>query len=394
MISIHYINTSYHVQNTVMRVHVFNRDEISEKSYLGCFTLRKIDEARIMLSYIYPNWANLVCGGAQLYVMTYPKEVHICGRKLKFYTYPLLVQDNITITCAQASIISMTRYLHKRYDYNRARIIDINNAFSYGKTKMFPATGLLATQMIEIFNYYDVPIGYEVLNSESEEDYKKFREYIDYSIESGLLVLLALGIREENVLKRHIIQIIGHPARGRESYVIYDDSGCLLKNMGLSGFVKVIRWERLKTYIREQSGFLMYPIHEKVYILYDDLKNIFMHYFNGIPELVELSSSGDALVDQARYLLVDNRELKAYLLNCVIPDETLEKEAREEAEYLTEISMPHFVWYCEIPLKDNSYLVFAGDPTYGKMTSHMIFYNRVAIRVHAQLGILKYEQHL
>lgn len=60
MISVHYINTSYHFKNTVMRVHVFLNNEISNSSYGGFFTLRRINEVQIMLSFIYPNWSNVV----------------------------------------------------------------------------------------------------------------------------------------------------------------------------------------------------------------------------------------------------------------------------------------------------------------------------------------------
>ena len=97
MISIHYINTSYHVQNTVMRIHIFSNNEISETSYIGFFTLRKIDEPRFMLSYIYPNWTNIYCNSKRFHVMKYRKAIHIAGHELTLYTYPLFVQDNITV---------------------------------------------------------------------------------------------------------------------------------------------------------------------------------------------------------------------------------------------------------------------------------------------------------
>lgn len=84
MISIHYINTSYRVKNTVMRVHVFNRNVFDEKYYLGCFTLRNIDETKIMLSYIYPNWKNLVWRNQKLHIMTYLKKPILVGNVLIF----------------------------------------------------------------------------------------------------------------------------------------------------------------------------------------------------------------------------------------------------------------------------------------------------------------------
>jgi len=77
MLSVHYINTSYEVKNTVIWVHVFLGKEISQQAFGSFFTLRKIDEPGIMLSYIYPNWSVLYSNGSLLNVMTYKKKVHI-----------------------------------------------------------------------------------------------------------------------------------------------------------------------------------------------------------------------------------------------------------------------------------------------------------------------------
>lgn len=294
----------------------------------------------------------------------------------------------MTITCAQATIVSMTRYLHQRFDYNRIRILDINNAFSTGKTKAFPSTGLIATQMIEIFNYYGIPIGYEILETENEEDYKKLKEYIDYSIESGLPILLALAIKEQNIAKRHVVQIIGHPASGRNAYVVYDDSGALLKHMDLEGFVAVVPWKNLKKYLLEKSAFVIYPIHEKVYILYKDLKKILQLYFQGIPELQELENNHITDLDKTRFLLVDNRELKDFLRQNFLSNLETEEIVRAEIERLIVINMPHYIWYCEVPLNNGEYLLFIADPTYGKITSKNIFYNSFAIKTNKQLGLL------
>ena len=205
MISIHYINTSYHVQNTVMRIHIFSNNEISETSYIGFFTLRKIDEPRFMLSYIYPNWTNIYCNSKRFHVMKYRKAIHIAGHELTLYTYPLFVQDNITVACAQASMVSMTQYLHNKFDYSKVRIKELGNAFITGKTKLFPSAGLLPTQMIEIFNYYDISVGFKVFKCEEENhneydmEYEKYRQYIDYSVESGMPVILGITIEDNGI---------------------------------------------------------------------------------------------------------------------------------------------------------------------------------------------------
>ena len=175
MVKIHYVNTSYDTQNTVMRIHVFQEPKFSEECYLGFFTLRKINEIKIMLSYIYPNWRNIRYHSKKVWVMTYKKKVHYMGKELTFNTYPLFVQDNITVACAQASMVSMTQYLHNKYDYPKVHISELNGNILHQKKKLFPTDGLAKTQIIETFNYYNISIEFQQYEDEND------REYIEYS---------------------------------------------------------------------------------------------------------------------------------------------------------------------------------------------------------------------
>ena len=230
MISIHYINTSYYFENTVIRIHVFLSPNISEDSYAGFFTLRKIDEAKIMLSYIYPNWERVRYNSQSLCVMSYKKTIHIAGNQIVFFTYPLFVQDNITVACAQADIISMTQYLHHKFDYPKVRISELSSSYTIGKTKLYPTEGLNPSQMLQIFSSYGISIRYCAINAEitkkdskMEMELEEFRQYIDYTVESAIPVLLGISVRdEEGRNRKHVIQIIGHAQQNRQEYIIYD----------------------------------------------------------------------------------------------------------------------------------------------------------------------------
>lgn len=398
MISIHYINTSYWVNNAVMRIHIFIEKRISETNYAGFFTLRKIDEPRMMLSYIYPNWSVISYESRPVCAMTYRKTVHIAGNTISFPTYPLFVQDNITVACAQASMVAMTQYLHHKFDYKKIRIKELGNAFFSGKTKLFPSAGLLPTQMIEIFNYYDIPIDYKAFNmkndlsrEEEEGEYERYRQYIDYSIESGIPVILGIAITEvdnkKNIQKRHILQIIGHTAQNRKMYVVYDDSGCFLKDLNAqNGFVVPVDWNDLKRYIKNRNSFIIFPIHEKVYLLLDDFKNIFCEMYNKISTLRQLTDDKMASLEKTRYFLADNRDVKAFVKQNVynIP------EIEEEIKDLLNRNMAHFVWCAEVPVR-NGYIFYLADPTYGKLTTKNIFYNTIPLFSKKQFGILNYK---
>lgn len=377
MISLHYINTSYEVRNTVMRVHLFAKNKMQEKYYKGCFTLRTIDETQIMLAYIYPNWKLLNYKDKLLSVMTYKKRVHINGQEIVFHTYPLFVQDHAVVSCAQACLVAMSKYLHSLYDYNRIQIGSINDSYHSKKTKIYPTQGLYPTQMLEVLYNHDIPCGYEVYNDPVE-----FKEYVDYCIESAIPVLIGIHIKErvengDTKDKRHVIQIIGHSnSINEKEYVIYDDSGYYLRNIGKNGFVRVVSWDVLSMSLEQDKSFIIYPIHEKVYFLY---KNFRKHL--------------DDMTDESeprRILLIDNKEVKQFLKNYIVDDSDAHSDVREEATRLLQIDMPHYLWCCEYSVT-KSFALYLADPTYNRRTTKSIFLNRIPLMCKSHIGLLKYD---
>jgi hypothetical protein len=103
MISLHYINTTYHCLPTVIRVHLFSKaKEIKpDSNYLGFFTLRITNELSILLSYIYPNfpafkkWKYKKSRKEKQYICTFEKHIHLEGNEFIITTFPLFVQDGM-----------------------------------------------------------------------------------------------------------------------------------------------------------------------------------------------------------------------------------------------------------------------------------------------------------
>lgn len=379
MVSIHYINTSYEVKNTVMRIHLFSEKKIDSGAYLGCFTLRTIDDVRFMLSYIYPNWKKVyVLGADKLYVMTYKKKVHIIGKEIVFDTYPLFVQDNAVVKCAQASMISMTSYLHEKYDYNKIRILNIHKSYNSGKTKLFPSKGLTPPQMLEVFNSYGISTECQICY----EDPKELRQYVDFCLESAVPVLLGILVQDKKGkgVNKHIIQIIGYATKnGKKMYVVYDDSGYYLRSIDRDGFVKAVGWNEIKKSISPSKSFVIYPVHEKIYLLFDDITEIFEDLSRRMKLKETLRQVGDRLKGR-RILVVDNRRLKQFLDNeIILDDSTGERKKQEESikEVLKE-SLPHYLWYCEFQT-DNRNFIFFADPTYNNKTTKNIIINKEPI---------------
>lgn len=394
MIGLHYLNTSYHVKNTVMRVHLFLTDKLSEvtsRCYAGCFTLRNIDEVRIMLSFIYPNWEITNWQKKPMYVMTYRKKVHIEGREIEFHTYPLFVQDNATVRCAQACLVSMSTYLHMKYDYNKIKVANITQAVHSKKIKLFPSWGLDPAQMLEVLEFYKIPVGYNVYSDEKDADY--FFRIIDYTIESALPVILGVSITDENAgTSRHVIQIIGHADdREKRYYTIYDDSGCYLKKLGANGFVGVVTREQLMSVIVPKKSCIIYPIHERVYVLYDSLMKRLKGLFDKMAILKELEEEGLCSWEKVRCFVADNREVKEFLRENALNSSMLPASVREEVRRIASMDMPHYLWYCEVPIRD-CYMIFMANPTYNVSTTKNIFINEEAVIVKEQLGLLNYRK--
>ncbi len=372
MVKIHYVNTSYDTQNTVMRIHVFQEPKFSEECYLGFFTLRKINEIKIMLSYIYPNWRNIRYHSKKVWVMTYKKKVHYMGKELTFNTYPLFVQDNITVACAQASMVSMTQYLHNKYDYPKVHISELNGNILHQKKKLFPTDGLAKTQIIETFNYYNISIEFQQYEDEND------REYIDHAVESALPVLLGLTFEDnEGNINRHVVQIIGYVDQKEQAYVIYDDSGFLLKNLlGRNGFVACVEWGNLKKHVRPKQDFWLYPIHEKVYTLYDGFMSI-------VRKQIENCES-------ARCLLADNREIKKFINEKIVDNDAVDDLTLKNAIKILSVSLPHYVWYYEVPYEDK-YKLYIANPTLHHKTAHDIFYNSEPLISKSRFNLLDFE---
>ncbi len=402
MVGMHYINTSYEVENTVMRIHLFKKNKVREKHYRGCFTMRTINEARIMLSYIYPNWKYVAYKGSALNVMTYQKEVHLYGKEIRFCTYPLFAQDNTVVACAQACLVSMSKYLHSQYDYTKIQIRNINDSYRSNKTKVYPSSGLFSTQMLEILSSYNIPCGYQVYHEQEE-----FKEYIDYCIESAIPVLVGIHVQEENSetaekdkekketcekkIGRHVIQIIGHSDVKKDmekKYVVYDDSGYYLRHLGEEGFVRCVSWEVLRDSLQNNKSFIIYPIHEKVYILYDNFKK----HVNDILKRYRWEDTVENRIPEqnGRALLVDNREVKHFLREQMVDTQEINVNVQEEARRLLAMDMPHYLWCYEYntPLGN---ALFIADPTYIRSTTKSIFLNKVPLISRSQISLLRYD---
>jgi hypothetical protein len=382
MISLHYINTTYKIKGVVARIHFFTRRSIDSKYYLGYITIRPINEFCMMLSYIVPNWNVLAIEGSKcFYVMTYESEVHLNNKTLEMITFPFFVQDGIVASCAHANILMITEYLNKVLGYKKIKLSEIENDYSYERTKSFPAIGLEVPQIAEIFSNSRIPIKvyyYQDINVINHYD-----DIIRTYIESGIPVIL--GVKE------HVVLIIGHSLdqKGKYEYIIYDDSGALVSEVCEGKkrcFVSIVSWEKIKGLLSD-FDFILAPEYDKVYMNYLHISRFFEEQVSKgkLKEMV-LNYIG-RIGYKKRFLLVDNSYMKKWLADNIVKLKTKEY-IREYKDFLS-APLPHYIWYCEVILTKNLRFVFLANPTYHFNTNNNIFYNTYPFFVNSQLGLLK-----
>lgn len=395
MVSMHYVNTSYELKNTVIRCHVFSKKQFDAKHYLGFFTLRPIDEIKVMVSFVYPNWNNIcISNEFDTYIMTYNKKVHIRGKIFNIRTYPVFCQDSVVTSCAHANIISMSKYLRVKSGVSKLRLNDINNSYVFERSKIYPTNGLGFRQMLEIFSKNNWHITYDTVlpcrKVKKDDYYKTIQENIDVNIESALPVLLNVTFTEEKTGEKvhHILQIVGHTSEEIKRYVIYDDSGIFANEIeGCRNFCVLLSWDEIVKALFSEGGFVLYPQYEKVYMMYNDIKERI--------EPILLKNNEESKADEeivkniyeklklspedSRYLLVDNVVVKSFLKDNVSDYESIRA--------IIEKNQSHYLWYCETKV-DEVYLVFLADSTYNVQTTKNIFINQKALVLPKAMSLL------
>lgn len=386
MVSLHYINTSYKTDKVVSRIHLFSESIADSAHYLGCFHVRSIDEIRMLLSFIYPNWDLLRDqDDKNFYIMTYEHSIHINGLTFKINTFPFFAQDGIATRCVHADIIMMTKYLSNVNKYKEIRISEIVDDYSFTKIKCYPSLGLMPSQIVEIFNKSRIPI--KLFNYRDDLIRSSFDNIIRSYIESGIPVMLAI--------KEHVVLIIGHTKNdcGQHQYIVYDDSAALTYKLlkGETSFVSAIPWKSIKNEL-ERLDFFMVSDYDRVYMDYLIVSEYFERHIkdSGFYEIIDsIFHIHSALTVKRRIFMADNSKVKMFLKEQIVRNR--DKLSYEEFTKFLNLSLPHYIWYCELSIDsdDNEIFVYLADPTYHNHTTKTIFYNYRPFFLKEKYSLLK-----
>ncbi len=363
MIAEHYIHTKYNVVPTVVRVHLFNDEKELDKSYLGCFTIRKIDNNDMSLSFIYPNWNVLrmeECNFANCYLVTAKKRIHIYAEELEIKTTPYFAQDGTVTCCAHASILMMSHFLNLRFGYKKIRISEMAQGY-LRREKKYPTKGLVPEQIMEILTNNGVYI--RPNNLDKREQYEEKAEDIKNTIKahlrSGLPVLLGIN--------KHAVLIIGFCEDEEHDGILFlDDSGVLIHNINeakyinneqeYDNFISRCSWEYILNFVKNKHGevvrFLI-PFHEKVFVSYDDVFSRCLIIEKNI-DFGALEGGEIYTLQNKRFFIADNVECKRF-----INENVLDREfSRVAVDEFIRNSLPHYLWCYEFEFEREIYILF------------------------------------
>ena len=146
-----------------------------------------------------------------------------------------------------------------------------------------------------------------------------------------------------------------------------------------ASFIDIVSWDELKRLLEEGEGhvcgFIMYPLHEKIYILYDELVK---RHFAPLMKRIDTLKGCEV---NARVLIVDNNLVKKYLNELLSKgkfcdgakeDEQYEAKTEHEIERLLKQNLPHYVWVLEVSRENGKKNLILADPTFNSTTRKSI----------------------
>lgn len=173
MVSLYYVHTFPHISTRTMRVHLFKwekdyidisyneeatdkenfhyKDENVSNGYLGYFNLRPVNNPAFVLSYVMPNYQNILVksrNGTVVNMLTYKRPVHICGITIQTKIFPFFSGEAIVAVCAHSSLIMISRYIYRKMNFSEICLKDICAVDTQGT---YPSYGLSLKNILDIF---------------------------------------------------------------------------------------------------------------------------------------------------------------------------------------------------------------------------------------------------
>lgn len=180
---------------------------ILQNNIIGSMVIRPIINCSIGRTLINPRF---LLNGSNAYLRTSLYNIYYLGIKFKIRAFPYLMQDNITTSCAEVTLLNILDYYSNQYsDYKFSVPSNIHNLVKQEHfDRVIPTTGLSYQTMSRILckmGFY--PKLYICGSNMSKNEIKNI---LSYYVESGMPI--AIGLKEDTsmITPGHSVICIGH----------------------------------------------------------------------------------------------------------------------------------------------------------------------------------------
>jgi hypothetical protein len=366
-----------------LRVHIFassitsieslcamatENERLVSDSYFGFFIVRPLNRFPLGHSFISPRAFK-----RQDFLCCLIKErVYLLGVKLTVCAFPHVAQDTETHTCAESSLWALLTYYGSKYrTYQTLLPSDIiRHLNSVSAHRMLPSNGLTVNELSTVLTQD----GHNCVLYTKNTDEDLLLQIMRIYIESGIPLIVAL----ENEQNGHAVVAIGHgetkcpaPAHGWQDMCEYDRNIVFIDD-NMAPYQLARATAPAEHYGRNLADMeiasLVVPLQKHMFLEARQAYTLVKHVLNH--KAVGLMNFGSSW--QTRLLLTSGRAFK----NSLLTDKTIAGSTRNA---LLRISLPKFIWLCEIyegnnlsKEKCNGIIVL--DSTGGNSLSSVILY--------------------
>lgn len=340
-----------------------------KRNFMGTCVINPLIVGGIGRTLINPKYINSL--DKPLYVRLSEYSIHVYGKILKVRAFPYRMQDSETMSCAEVTLLNILEYYSNNYeDYRHIKpseIINVEKNFSH--ERVLPTRGItypLLSKVLTEFGFsprlYNINYmsGF-VLSQMTKED--QIRRLLHYYVESGIPVAVNLS-SVGNMDSGHSIVCIGHgqinykllenakkralvPWESRDNchpiinsadfydkYVIIDDN---------QPVYQLRNYKKLSNYADLKISDIAVPLYKRMFLdaadAYEMVTAVLQDDYYGIKSWAgDYLSKNEEIV--TRFFMASAHNLKESRVK-------YNNDIGVKKLYAT-ISMPRFVWICEL----------------------------------------------
>lgn len=317
-----------------------------QDNYIGFSVIRPNRVSPIGRTVLDPKKIDCVDG----HICMSEHAVHILGAELKAVGFPYMSQDTDVTICAHAACWMIFRYFSQRYSrYAETwpyEVTQLTTDVSMGR--LIPSKGLTGWQVSEMFSHFGL---YPEIYSRQNADHAPIFDKLLYMyIESGFPVVAALYKHQ------HAIIVVGHLSDFQNTnpqtpttsdqylkgFIVNDDNFMPYQVIRKDGPQPSGHWSSFKI---EDIDFFVVPLYEKIHLTAEHV----MKLSETILTDRKLGTDNCSNLIQYKNLIT-----RTFLTS----SKSFKKNRRENilpfgiSKVYAEMSMPKFIWICEISTPD------------------------------------------